>query len=534
MKRCFCLLLILITVFYYSCQSSDNKDKSIKVKDTLNINIGTEPFSLDWSLATDSTSYTILNNIMDGLTRFNADYKPEPALAASWDISKDGRTYTFNIRENVLWSDGKPLKAQDFVYSWSRILDPSTGGDYAYFLFDIKNAEKYNAGKISDFRKVGVKAVNDRTLQVKLERPASYFINLVTFMSTFPMRQDIVESHGINWTEPENIVTLGAYDLAEWKHHNFIVLRENEKYWGNKPGSVKKVRMIMNENPTSTLALYESGELDFLDSKGLPVLEVPRLRKSKEFVSKEAFRGSYVAFNVSKPPFDDPVVRKAFGSVIDRDSIVRLIQGAGVAATSWIPRNMLAHNPDIGIGFDPVNARKLLADAGYPGGVNFPKVSFLYPDIGNNRIVAEALQSMWKKHLGVKVKLVNQEWKVYLKTRQINPPEISRGGWGADFPDPHNFMNLFKCKSGNNHTGWCNPEYDRLVERAAAEQKEEIRKDIYDQAQKILLEKDIPVVPYVNHVQQNMIKPFIRGLEPDPLDLIYFNRVEFVKDQPLK
>lgn len=530
MKKCLFLLFALITVFHYSCQGANNKNKNIKAKDTLNINIGTEPSSLDWSLATDATAYTILNNVMEGLTRFNSDYKPEPALAVSWDMSRDGRVYTFNIRDNVLWSDGRPLSARDFVYSWSRILSPATGGDYAYFLFDVKNAEKYNSGRISDFSKVGVKAIDDRTLRIELERPASYFISLLTFMSTFPMRQDVVEKHGANWTEPENIVTLGAYDLAEWKHHNFIILRENKKYWGTKPKSVKKVKMIMSENPTSALALYESGELDFLDGKGLPVLEVPRLRNSKEFISLEAFRGSYVAFNLKKRPFDNPLVRKAFGRAIDRSSIVKLIQGAGTVSTSWIPKNMLAHNPDIGLGFDSVKARKLLADAGYPGGANFPKASFLYPDIGNNRIVAEALQSMWKQHLGVKVQLVNQEWKVYLKTRQIDPPEISRGSWAADFPDPHNFMNLFKCKSGNNHTNWCSPEYDRLVTKAAVEQDESRRVKIYDQAQKILLERDAPIVPYVNHVQQNMIKPFIRGLEPDPLDLIYFNRVEFVEN----
>lgn len=526
MSKYFFLLLALITILFPSCY---NDKKSTRGKDTLNINIGTEPPSLDWSLSTDSTSYTILNNIMEGLTRFNMEHEPKPALASGWDISEDGKIYTFKIRDNVLWSDGKHLKAQDFVYSWGRILDPLTGGDYAYFLFDIKNAEKYNAGQVKDFNKVGVKAIDERTLQVELERPASYFTSILAFMSTFPMRGDVVKKHGASWTEPENIVTLGAYNLAEWKNHNFIVLKENKRYWGEKPKSVKKVRMIMNENPTSALALYESGELDFLDSKGIPVLEVPRLVKSRDFVSREAFRGSYVAFNVKKPPFDNPFVRKAFASSIDRDSIVKLIQGAGLSATSWIPKNMLAYNPDIGIKFNPVKAKKLLMDSGYSGGKNFPKVSFLYPDISNNRIVAEALQSMWKKYLGIEVRLVNQEWKVYLKTLQTNPPEIFRGGWGADFPDPHNFMNLFECNSGNNDTNWCNPEYDRLVRKAAGERDKNRRISLYNQSQKILLEKDVPIVPYINQVQQNMIKPFIKGLEPDPLDLIYFNRVEFVE-----
>lgn len=522
------LFLFLLSLIINCSGNNHSNQIDISAKDTLNINIGTDPPTLDWSLATDSTSFTILNNIMEGLTKFSMEHKPEPALAESWDISEDGKTYTFHIRKNVFWTDGQPLKALDFVYSWNRILDPNTAGDYAYFLFDIKNAEDFNSGKIEDFKLVGAKAIDENTLQVELKRPASYFPSLLTFMSTFPMRKDVVEKHGQRWTEPENIITLGPYKLTKWKHHDVLMIEEYENYWGEKVRSAKKVEMIMNENPSSTLALYESGELDFLDSRGLPVLEIPRLNKSKEFITRLAFRGSYIAFNVEKKPFDNPLVRKAFGSSIDRQSLVNLIQGAGIPATSWIPKNMLAHNPDIGLKFNPEKARKLLAEAGFPEGKGFPEASLLYPDISNNRITAEAIQSMWKTHLGVEVKLINQEWKVYLKTRQHNPPSISRGGWGADFPDPHNFMNLFECKSGNNHTRWCNPEYDRLVEAAAEERDSSKRIELYNKAQKILTEKDVPIVPYTNAVQQNMIKLYIKGLEPDPLNLIYFNKVEFV------
>ena len=183
-------------------------------KNTININIGNEPPTLDWSLAMDSTSYTVLNNLMEGLTKFDESLEPKPALAESWDVSEDGTTYVFKIRENVKWSDGQPLKAQDFEYSWKRILNPATGGHYAYFLYDIENAEEYNTGKINDPDKVGVNVLDDLTLEVKLRRPASYFPSTLVFMSTFPMRQDVVEKHGIRWTEPENIVTVGPYKLS--------------------------------------------------------------------------------------------------------------------------------------------------------------------------------------------------------------------------------------------------------------------------------------------------------------------------------
>ena len=524
------LLSALCFLLVISCGSGNKAPDAVDIsrKDTLNINIGTEPPTLDWSLATDVTSFTIIENIMDGLAAFDEKYEPAPALARSWRVSEDGRTYTFKIREDVLWTDGVPLRAGDFLYSWKRILNPETAGSYAYFLFDIKNARKFNSGEIKDFSKVGIKAPDERTLVVTLERPRAYFLSLVTFMSTFPMRKDIIERYGTKWTESGNIVTLGPYRLKEWKHHKEVLIEEYGGYWGEKPRSARKVKMIMNENPVSTLALYESGELDFLDSRGIPLLEVPRVMKLPDFRQSVVFRNNYIGFNTRKPPFDNPLVRKAFASSIDRESLAGLLQGAGVPLTSWIPIDMLAHNPRIGIPFNPGKAKKFLAAAGYPDGENFPKTTFLYPDTGNNRIVAEAFHSMWKEHLGISVRLVNQEWTVYLSTLRTDPAPIFRAGWQADFPDPHNFMNLFECGSGNNRPGWCDPEYDRLVETAAGTLDRGQRANIYDRAQKILTEKGVAIVPYLNSVQQNMIKPYVRGLEPDRLNFLYFSRVEFV------
>jgi len=518
--------LILAAGLIAGCTQDRLEDEDISSKDTIFVNLGNEPPTLDWSLATDSTSYLILNNLMEGLTQFGDEFLPEPNLAESWEISEDGQTYTFKIREGVLWTDGNPLKAGDFEYSWKRILNPATGGDYAYFLYDIENAEEYNTGKIDDAAKVGIKALNDSTLQVKLKRKASYFPSLLSFMSTYPMRKDVVEKHGLKWTDPANIVTLGPYKLTKWKHHSNITLTKNPAYYGEQP-KIDKVSMIMNENASSALALYESGELDYADSKSIPPLEVPRLVDLEDFTTTLMFRGNYIAFNVKKPPFDNTLVRKAFAASIDRDSIVKLIQGAGVVTTSWIPKDMLAYNPDIGIKFNPEKARKWLAKAGYPGGKGFPEVSFLWPDVSYNRVIAEALQSMWKQYLGIEVELMNEEWKVYLSTINTNPPEIHRAGWGADFPDPHNFMSLFQCNTGNNRTGWCNPEYDSLVDQAAEETVIEKRKELYDRAQKILTETDAPIAPFYNTKQQNLTKPYVKGLVPNPLDLVLFKNVYF-------
>lgn len=534
------LFLLIFPILLLSCKSSDESEvgpggSQTHKREILRINIGNEPPTLDWSRSTDSTSYMILINLMDGLTKFGDDFKPVPALAESWQISDDGKTYTFKLREGIKWTDGKPLRSKDFEYSWKRLLDPKTAADYAYFLYDVTGAEEFNNGKITDPGSIGIKSIDDNTLEVTLKRPASYFLSVVSFMSTFPMREDIVLKHGLKWTAPQNLLTLGAYKLESWKHHDRLTIVKNEKYWGTKP-EINKVEMIMNENPSSALALYESGELDYADSKSIPNLEIPRLRLSADFRTQLQFTGNYIGFNVRKAPFDNPLVRKAFSAAINRQNIAEVVQGSGIPTTSWIPKGMLGFSEDIGIDFNPDSAKKLLKQAGYKNGGDFPKVTFLYPDVSNNRIIAESLQSMWKENLGIEVELINQEWKVYLDTLDTDPPNMFRAGWAADFPDPHNFMNLFECNSGNNETGWCNPLYDEIVETAAGEIDENKRIELYNRAQLILTETDVPIAPFLLSIQQSMLKPYVVGLEPNPLGLIYYNKVSFKNsntvDQP--
>ncbi len=285
--------------------------------------------------------------------------------------------------------------------------------------------------------------------------------------------------------------------------------------------------MVMNENPSSALALYESGELDYADSRSIPHLEIPRLRLLPDFRTQLQFRVNYIGFNTKKEPFDNPLVRKAFSASINRQNIAEVVQGAGIAATSWIPKGMLGYTQEIGIDFSPEKAKEYLKQAGYTDTAEFPKVTFLYPDVSNNRVIAESLQSMWKEYLGVEVELVNQEWKVYLSTLDTDPPHIFRAGWSADFPDPHNFMNLFECNSGNNETQWCNPVYDSLVEKAAVELESEKRVAMYNSAQTILTETDVPIAPFLLSIQQSMLKPYVQGLEPNPMGFILFNKVSF-------
>ena len=491
-----------------ACRSAPRSDGS-----HFRVNLGTEPPSLDWSLATDHVSFNVISNLMVGLTEFDKDLRPAPVIAKSWEVLDGGKRIVFHLRDDVLWTDGRKVQAQDFEYSWKRLLDPKTASQYAYILFDLANAQEYNEGKVKDAALVGVRAEDDRTLVVNLRHPASYFLAITTFEVTFPQRRDVIEKHDTRWTEPENIVTNGPFRMTSWRHENEIELRANEKFFRGKP-TLEKVTMFMVNEKTTAVTMFEQGNLDFMDeSHSIPPLDKPRLSKMRGFKVVPQLRGEYYSFAVDRKPFDDLKLRKAFALAIDREVLPKILQGGPTPATSWIPPGMLAHNPEIGLKFDPAEARRLLKEAGYPDGKGLPPIVLGYNTDEEKKLVAEAIQSMWQKHLGVVVRLENQEWKVFLKKLQTDPFPLFRSGWGADYPDPDNFMKLFTSSSGNNHGRWKNPRYDELLELAAREQDAKKRSQLYDQAQRLLTEADVAIVPLYWKSEATMLNPKFTGLE---------------------
>ena len=449
---------------------------------------------------------------MVGLTEFDRSLKPVAVVAKSWETLERGKKIIFHLRDDVLWSDGQRVRAQDFEYSWKRLLNPKTASEYAYILFDIENAEAYNQGRITDDSLVGVKAKDDLTLEVRLKHPASYFVAITTFEVTYPQRQDIAEKFGTKWTEPGNIVTNGPFILSSWRHENEIQLRANPKFFLGKP-PIEKVEMFMVNEKTTALAMYEQGQLDFIDNNSIPIFEKPRLTKLPGFKAVPQLRGYYYGFVTDRKPFDDVRVRKAFTLAIDRSVFPKILHGGEQPATCWIPPGMLGHNTKIGLTYNPPEARRLLREAGYPNGKGFPEVTLSYNTFEDHKIVAEAIQGMWKRNLGVLVRLDNQEWKVYLKKLKTDPPHIFRLGWGADYPDPDNFMKLFTSLSGNNDTRWKNPRYDQLLDLAAREFDERKRKRLYDEAQKILCETDLPITPLFTTTEYTVLSRRFAGLE---------------------
>ena len=303
---------LLFLSLFVSCHISKTDNSS----NTFRMSIPTEPPTLDWSLATDGVSFNVIANIMEGLTEFDDKLNPQPAIAYRWDVSEDGKTYTFYLRKDVFWTDGKPVTAYDFEYSWKRLLNPATAAEYAYMLYDVVNAYEYNSGKIKDSDLVGVKALSSDILEIRLKKPIVYFPSITTFMVTFPQRKDIIEKYGDRWTEPENIITNGPFKLTKWRHEYQLILKANEKYYGGKP-EVNTIKLFVVNERNTALTLYETGDLDVVS---LPPEAIPFYRRNPEYINIPLLRGYYYGFNVRHPPFVVGGLKRDFEWVLNKNN----------------------------------------------------------------------------------------------------------------------------------------------------------------------------------------------------------------------
>lgn len=492
--------------------------------DTLRINIGAEPPSLDWSTTTDSTSFDVISNLMVGLTQYRQDLTVGPACAESWEILDGGKRYLFHLRKNIVWSDGKPVLAQDFEYAWKRLLNPKTAAQYAYFLYDIVNAFEFATGQVKDADKLGVKAIDDQTLEVRLKRPAAYFIFLTAFAPSYPQRRDLIENLGARWTDPGKLVTNGPFLLSKWEHEYKIELVANPQFFEGEP-RLKKLKMFMIPEQGTAFSLYENNQLDYVENRSFSTPDVQRCFKSPQYHNIALLRNNYLGFNVTKPPFQDVRVRQAFSRAIDREIFPIILRRHEKPTGTWLLPGLLGYDPQAGVNFDRTAAQRLLAEAGYPDGKGFPVVQLLYPNREDTRLVVEAVQDQLKRHLNVRIELVSQEWRVYLETLHRDPPPLYRASWGADYPDPETFMNLFTTHNGNNGTRWSSSRYDALIDSASAEQERRQRASLYNQADRLLCRDDAPIAPMFQSTQNIMIKPWVHGIAVNALDLQFFKSV---------
>jgi oligopeptide transport system substrate-binding protein len=440
-------------------------------EDYLVWNIAVDPQTWDPTLNSAADGGHIIQNLFEGLTRETKE-SIEPAAAESWEITNDGKTYTFKLRDGLKWSDGKPVTAKDFEYAWKRACDPATASEYSFLVtsYIVGGEEFFNGTGSRD--EVGVKAIDDTTLEVNLKFPVSYFLSLTSFYTYMPVREDIVTAKGEGWEKtPETCISNGAFKLTEYQTGDHITMVKNENYWDAANIKLAGVKGLMIVEGTTALNGYENGEIQVLDS--ITIEQIPRLQKEDPNFKITPHIGTYyVNFNVDNEVFKDLNVRKAFSLAIDRKAFVEQVtKGGQTPATGFIPSGMIYSDgsdirpldenglPAVEYGIDPSKAlvdeaKALLAEAGYPDGAGLPKITFLYNTNENNKKIAEALQGMWKQNLGVDVELLNQDWAVFQEERRAGNYMMARGGWLGDYGDPMTMLDLFASKSGNNDPQW--------------------------------------------------------------------------------
>lgn len=611
---------------------------------------GNEVETIDPSLATGQPEHRVINAIFEGLLRHeppanwreldgpnrNVPLEPRPGLAELPEISADGRTYTFRIRPVARWSDGSSVVADDFAWSWRRMLHPETGAKYASLLYYVTGAENYNLARVAvgdpvevelpdrpqalqpfprgtivrgkllaihqppapqlpanatddergdaeadwkrrwvyavetaeggrrcfaknpsgvtltalapplaesaaspgaeprleaclhvlpDFeRTVGVQARDPATLVVTLSSRTPYFSDLVAFYPLYPVNRRCLERHGSpNWTKPENIVTSGAFRLQLRRIRDRIRVVKNERYWDAANVHLNVIDILAAKSETTALNMYLNGQIDW--ATVMPISTVQKLKR----LYPDHFRGGpeltiyFYRLNVTRPELRDARVRRALALAIDKQQICDRVTRAGeLAASGVVPPGLAGYTSPPGAAFDVAAARRLLADAGYPGGRGLPPIEILYNDLDIHRTVAETIQQMWKEHLGVDAVLRGLEWGVYLDSTHKLDYDVSRGGWIADYADPNTFLDMFMSHNENNQTGWSSARYDELLRAAAGEADPARRMQLLHDAEAILIEEQ-PVIPIYFRVSKNLVQPHIDG---------FFNTVQ--DEHPLR
>jgi oligopeptide transport system substrate-binding protein len=486
--------------------------------------IGTEPPTLDIQLATDTTSHLIIHQCIEGLFEYRGDGSIAPTGATGYTVSDDGLVYTVSLRDDAVWSDGVPVVAQQYVDGVIRLLLPETAAEYAWLMYDVEGAEAFNTGEIDDPELVGVKALDDYTLEITLAQPTSYFDTVLPFSTFYPVRLDIVEEYGDLWTEPGNYVSNGAYLLDSWEHEAEVVLVKNPTYWNADAVTIEKITLPIILESATFLALYENDELHGGDV-GLPSEEMPRIVEDP--VLSEELRilprpgVYYVGLNTLRAPTDNVLVRKALAAAIDRQSIIdNVVQRPWLAPLSCTtPPKIMGHQEfgACGYAFDPEQAQAFLAEAGYPGGEGFPELKFWFNRADYNEDVIEAVAAMWEENLGINVELRTNEWAVYLDyldacnttKEELAACEFNayRMGWVMDYGDPQNQLEVvFAPSSTFQYTGWESARFDELMDLAGAEFDFDTREAYYKEADKILCQDEVAIIPIHGYELNALVK----------------------------
>ncbi len=556
----------------------------------------TEVKSLDWAVVTGIPEHRIVGNIFEGLTRLDAaTLEPLPGVAERWEISDDKKTYTFHLRKNAKWSNGKPVTAHDFIYSLQRFLDPQTGAEYAYQAWYLVNARRYSLGEkglepgdsveielnerptgarpfargellhgklvrvegaeqdrvfvvkidgrerkfrtgekgdeaagmepakqvLLDFRAVGARAIDDYTLEMRLENPTPFWLELLNYHALLPVNQECIETYGSpEWTYAENIVTNGPYRIAFRRIRDRIRLVKNERYWDKQRVKLNVIDALAINTQVTMFNLFATGKVDWITD--LPAIVLRGLLKSgaaRDELDPKPYLGTYYfLLNTRRKPLDDVRVRRALALALDREEITRTATGAGeVPAYSLVPLGISGYMPEQFSTENVREAQRLLAEAGYPDGIGFPKLEILYNTQQAHQTIAQLVRKQWEKNLGITASTRNEEWGSYQTSIRQFEFDVARRAWIADYIDPNSHLDIMVTDGENNNTGWSNAEYDRLIAAARAETDENKRVELFHQAERILMD-EMPLIPIYYYVDKNMVKSDVRGFYRNPLD----------------
>ncbi|HLE00049.1 MAG TPA: peptide ABC transporter substrate-binding protein [Bdellovibrionota bacterium] len=522
---------ILVSMLLYGqygyCETTPAAEPGSMNASVLRFRLPSDPITLDWTLAHTSAETHVIMNIMEGLTEEGPDLQPRAALAEKWDISPDGKTYTFHLRQGIKWSDGKPLIAEHFRNSWLRLLDPKTKSSYADFLFDIQNADAFHNGKITNSASVGIKALSDTRLEVTLRRIVPYFLHLPSFWVTFPIRMDLIQKHGPAWALPKNIVTLGAYQLDDWKRGKLLTLKRNPGYFANGTESapaIERIEVLVEADDKKARELFKNGQLDFLLDATTDDFINARSAVEANHVMAAQFpylATYYLGFNVKSGPLRDAAVRRALSAAIDRESIASALQGGQVAAKGWIPPGMAGYRSEPLMRDSLYDARGNLAKAGYVEGQGFPKLDIWVQKFDGAEILADFLVKSMRGKLGIDLRAHVVVPSKYQKILASGKAALFVGHWGADFPDPANFFEVFASESGSNRTGWSNPEYDRQLKLARGTLEMSERLAAYARAEKILLQDEAVINPLFFKHHTVLVGRRLKEIKISPLNYLF-------------
>lgn len=519
------LLLIVSTAsLLCSCGRREPPVEAGLRTQTLLLGNAAEPADLDPQIITAYSDANVINALFEGLTALDeATSQPVPAAAERWDFSADRQTWTFHLRANLKWSNGEPLTAADFVWSWRRLLAPALGAENAYYLHAVKNAEPFNQGKLTDPASLGLVAIDDRTLRITLEKPTPYFAALVAQPATYPVNGRVLEPacgaarRGTAWTRPGRHVGNGPFVLREWRPNARIAVERNPHYWGAANVRLREIVYFPTDNPDVDERNFRAGQLHATFTLPLARVAGWRERDPARLRIDPFLQTVFLRFNTTRPPLNDSRVRRALALAIDRETIARqVLRGTRAPAGALSPPGIGGFTPTVAVKTDAAAARQLLADAGFAGGVGLPVFEVQCRNDELQPQVAEVLQAMWSRELGVRITVAQSEQKIWLQNQQTLAYTITFGSWIADFPDASNFLRLFIGGGGYNWTGWADARYDQLLAEADTAADGSRRYTVFNDAEARLIE-EMPIAPLFHGSQTYLLHPAVKGWPPSLL-----------------